>query len=129
MDDAGTVLPPDVMGNLVITRPWPGMMHTVYGDAARFQTNYFAAIPGCYMSGDLAHYDVDDYFWISGRSDDVIKVSGHRIGSEEVESALVSHHAVSEAAVVAIPDASERAGNLCVCKFMYGHDRISCIER
>lgn len=104
VDDQGRELPDNTMGNLIITKPWPGMMQTVYQDKERFIKTYFQEIPNNYLSGDLAYRDADGYYWISGRSDDVIKISGHRIGTQEVESALISHHAVSEAAVVAIPD-------------------------
>lgn len=104
VDDNGNAVLDGTMGNLVITQPWPGMMQTVYGDPERFQQNYFATFPGKYLTGDQAHRDQDGYFWIAGRSDDVIKVSGHRIGTEEVESALILHPAVSEAAVVGVPD-------------------------
>jgi acetyl-CoA synthetase len=86
-------------GQLVITRPWPGLMQSIYGDAARFQT-YFNTMPGYYFTGDGAFCDEAGCLWITGRNDDVIKVSGHRLGTEELESALVSHPTVSEAAVV-----------------------------
>lgn len=105
VDDQGKPVPDNKMGKLVITQPWPGIMQTVYGDHNRFLTTYFKEFPGNYLTGDQAYRDSDGYFWISGRSDDVIKVSGHRIGTQEVESALIKHPAVSEAAVVAIPDA------------------------
>jgi len=91
-------------GQLVIKQPWPGLMQTVYGDRARFMDTYFKPVPGKYLTGDGAYQDKDGYFEITGRNDDVIKVSGHRIGTEELESALLSHPAVSEAAVVAIPN-------------------------
>lgn len=104
VDDQGNEVAQGEMGNLVITKPWPGMMQTIYDDHARFVANYFKTFPGCYLTGDQAYRDEEGYFWISGRNDDVIKVSGHRIGSEEVESALILHPAVSEAAVVAISD-------------------------
>jgi len=104
VDDQGKELTENEMGKLVITRPWPGMMQTVYHDHDRFVKTYFQEIPGNYLTGDLAYRDDDGYYWISGRSDDVIKISGHRIGTQEVESALILHQAVSEAAVVAIPD-------------------------
>ena len=104
VDDKGKELPANKMGNLVITQPWPGMMQTVYQDKKRFVKTYFKEFPGKYLTGDLAYRDADGYYWISGRSDDVIKISGHRIGTQEVESALIAHQAVSEAAVVAIPD-------------------------
>lgn len=104
VDDTGKPCEVNKMGKLVITQPWPGMMQTIYGDHQRFIDNYFKEFPGWYLAGDQAYKDKDGYYWISGRSDDVIKVSGHRIGSQEVESALISHPAVSESAVVAVPD-------------------------
>lgn len=104
VDDAGNEITDHSTGQLVIKRPWPGMMQTIYGDHQRFIDAYFKASPGNYLTGDNAHCDEDGYYWIAGRSDDVINVSGHRIGTEEVESALVSHDHVSEAAVVGIAD-------------------------
>ena len=91
-------------GFLVITRPWPGMLRTIYGDPERFKRQYWSDIPGCYFTGDGARRDDDGYFWLMGRVDDVINVSGHRLGTMEIESALVSHPAVAEAAVVGRPD-------------------------
>ncbi|MFW5791524.1 MAG: acetate--CoA ligase [Desulfohalobiaceae bacterium] len=90
-------------GFLVINKPWPGMLRGVWGDPERFKQQYFAGFPGVYESGDGARVDEDGYFWIMGRIDDVINVSGHRMGTAEIESALVSHPAVSEAAVVGMP--------------------------
>jgi len=90
-------------GYLVIKRPWPGLMRGVYGDKERFKNTYFVQFPGVYTTGDGARKDEDGYFWLMGRIDDVIKVSGHRIGTAEVESALVSHEKVAEAAVVPMP--------------------------
>lgn len=90
-------------GNLVISDSWPGQMRTVYGDHERFIQTYFSTFPGNYFTGDGARQDQDGYFWITGRVDDVINVSGHRMGTAEVESALVSHHDVAEAAVVGYP--------------------------
>lgn len=90
-------------GQLVIRKPWPGMMRTVYGSHQRFIEKYFAQFPGLYQTGDSARKDEDGYFWIMGRIDDVIKVSGHRLGTAEIESSLVSHNAVAEAAVVGYP--------------------------
>jgi len=104
IDDNGHPMPNGKMGKLVITQPWPGMLQTVYHNPERFVNAYFNEFPGCYVTGDQAYRDADGYIWISGRSDDVLKVSGHRIGTGEVESALILHPAVSEAAVVAIPD-------------------------
>ncbi|MEZ4402654.1 MAG: acetate--CoA ligase [Kofleriaceae bacterium] len=91
-------------GFLVITRPWPSMLRTIHGDHARFAKTYFADIPGAYFAGDGARRDADGYFWIMGRVDDVINVAGHRLSTMEVESALVSHPKVAEAAVVGRPD-------------------------
>ncbi|MFN0109425.1 MAG: acetate--CoA ligase [Blastocatellia bacterium] len=91
-------------GFLVITKPWPGMLRTIYRDAERFKKQYWSDIPGCYFTGDGARRDDDGYFWLMGRVDDVINVSGHRLGTMEIESALVSHSKVAEAAVVGRPD-------------------------
>jgi acetyl-CoA synthetase len=90
-------------GYLVIKKPWPGLMRSVYGDASRFKKTYFERFPGVYTTGDGARKDEDGYYWLMGRIDDVIKVSGHRIGTAEVESAFVSHPKVAEAAVVGMP--------------------------
>ncbi len=90
-------------GNLIIKRPWPSQMRTVYGDHQRFIDTYLKSYPGTYFTGDGARRDVDGYYWITGRVDDVINVSGHRMGTAEVESALVLHEAVAEAAVVGFP--------------------------
>ncbi len=90
-------------GNLVIKRPWPGLMRTVWGDHQRFIDTYFKMAPGYYFTGDGARRDEDGFYWITGRVDDVINVSGHRLGTAEVESALVLHEAVAEAAVVGFP--------------------------
>ena len=90
-------------GYLVIKKPWPGLMRTVYGEPERFKNTYFVQYPGVYTTGDGARVDSDGYFWLMGRIDDVINVSGHRIGTAEVESALVSHKQVAEAAVVGMP--------------------------
>jgi acetyl-CoA synthetase len=91
-------------GFLVIKKPWPGMLRTIYGDPERFKQQYWSQIPGVYFTGDGARQDEDGYFWIMGRIDDVVNVAGHRLGTMEVESALVSHPAVAEAAVVGRPD-------------------------
>ncbi len=103
VDDQGKELEGATEGALCIKRPWPGMMRTVYGDHDRFVETYFKMFPGKYFSGDGARRDEDGYYWITGRVDDVINVSGHRMGTAEVESALVLHPAVAEAAVVGYP--------------------------
>ncbi|MGE5253182.1 MAG: acetate--CoA ligase [Planctomycetaceae bacterium] len=99
----GSAASPNEGGYLVIKKPWPGMMRTIYGQHERFKETYFVQFPGLYFTGDGARVDEDGDFWLMGRVDDVINVSGHRIGTAEVESALVSHPAVAEAAVVGMP--------------------------
>jgi acetyl-CoA synthetase len=103
VDADGKELDGAVSGNLVLTRSWPGQMRTVYGDHQRFIDTYFKTYPGRYFTGDGVRRDEDGYYWITGRVDDVINVSGHRIGTAEVESALVAHPKVAEAAVVGCP--------------------------
>ncbi|WP_298428032.1 acetate--CoA ligase [Rhodoblastus sp.] len=103
VDASGNILDGACEGNLVIADSWPGQMRTVYGDHERFQQTYFSTYPGKYFTGDGCRRDADGYYWITGRVDDVINVSGHRMGTAEVESALVAHPAVSEAAVVGYP--------------------------
>jgi len=103
LDSDGNELEGTVEGPLVIKAAWPGMMRTVWGHHARFKETYFSMFPGYYFTGDGAKRDEDGYYWITGRIDDVINVSGHRLGTAEVESALVSHPAVAEAAVVGYP--------------------------
>jgi len=103
VDASGAVLDGPCEGNLVIADSWPGQMRTVYGDHERFQQTYFSTYPGKYFTGDGCRRDADGFYWITGRVDDVINVSGHRMGTAEVESALVAHPAVSEAAVVGYP--------------------------
>ena len=103
VDASGAVLDGACEGNLVIADSWPGQMRTVYGDHERFMQTYFSTYPGKYFTGDGCRRDNDGYYWITGRVDDVINVSGHRMGTAEVESALVAHKDVSEAAVVGFP--------------------------
>jgi acetyl-CoA synthetase len=102
-------------GYLVIKHPWPSMLRTIYGDDHRYHKQYWSEFPGIYFTGDGARKDKDGYFWIMGRVDDVINVSGHRIGTAEVESALVAHQKVAEAAVVGKPD--ELKGSA-ICAFV-----------
>ncbi len=103
VDDEGTLVEGPASGKLVLLDSWPGQMRTVYGDHQRFVDTYFATFPGMYFTGDGARRDEDGYYWITGRVDDVINVSGHRMGTAEIESALVAHGAVAEAAVVGYP--------------------------
>jgi acetyl-CoA synthetase len=103
VDGEGNRLEGAAEGNLCLARPWPGMMRTVFGDHKRFVETYFSAFPGLYFTGDGARRDADGFYWITGRVDDVINVAGHRLGTAEIESALVAHPKVAEAAVVGYP--------------------------
>ncbi|WP_111894995.1 acetate--CoA ligase [Acinetobacter sp. MB5] len=102
-------------GNLVIKDAWPGQMRSIWGDPKRFIEAYFSTYPGCYFTGDGARRDADGYYWITGRVDDVLNISGHRLGTAEIESALVAHEAVAEAAVVGIPHDIKGQG---ICAFV-----------
>jgi len=104
VDSDGVEVPRNTGGKFVLTRPWPSMLRTLWGDDERYQRQYWSEVPGAYFTGDGARQDKDGYFWIVGRIDDVLNVAGHRIGTAEVESALVSHHQVAEAAVVGRSD-------------------------
>lgn len=103
VDFEGNPVAADAEGFLIIQRPWPGMIRNIWGDPVRFEQQYFSRIPGIYFTGDAARRDADGYFWVLGRVDDVMNVSGHRLSTMEVESALVRHPAVAEAAVVGKP--------------------------
>jgi acetyl-CoA synthetase len=103
LDEQGHPVPDNTEGYLVLKKPWPAMLRTIYGDPDRYVKQYWSKYPGMYTTGDSAKRDKDGYFWIIGRVDDVIKVSGHRLGTAEVESALVSHPAVAEAAAIGLP--------------------------
>jgi acetyl-CoA synthetase len=122
VDPAGNVQRGACEGNLVIADSWPGQSRTVFGDHARFVNTYFAAYPGKYFTGDGARRDADGYYWITGRVDDVINVSGHRMGTAEVESALVAHPKVSEAAVVGYPHDIKGQGIYAYVTVMAGVD-------
>jgi acetyl-CoA synthetase len=104
VDEKGHPLPPGEKGFLVIRRPWPGMFMTLHKDPERYQEVYWTRFPGSYYPGDYAMKDQDGYFWLLGRADEVLKVAGHRLGTIEVEDALVSHSSVAEAAVAPRPD-------------------------
>jgi acetyl-CoA synthetase len=104
VDETGKEVPPNVGGKLIIRKPWPSMLRTIWGDKARYEKQYWSDFPGFYVTGDGARRDEDGYFWIVGRIDDVLNVAGHRLGTSEIESALVSHPSVAEAAVVGRPD-------------------------
>ncbi|MCO6188019.1 acetate--CoA ligase [Rhizobium sp. L1K21] len=122
VDNEGAVLDGATDGNLCIIDSWPGQMRTVYGDHERFVQTYFSTYKGKYFTGDGCRRDEDGYYWITGRVDDVINVSGHRMGTAEVESALVSHDAVSEAAVVGYPHDVKGQGIYCYVTLMAGQE-------
>jgi acetyl-CoA synthetase len=104
VDENGNNVPPNTKGYLVIKNPWPGMLLTLWGDDQKYHDVYWSKYPNYYYPGDYALKDTDGYFWLLGRADDVLKVSGHRIGTAELESCIVSHHGVAESAVCGIPD-------------------------
>lgn len=122
VDNEGQVIDGAADGNLCITDSWPGQMRTVYGDHERFIQTYFSTYKGKYFTGDGCRRDADGYYWITGRVDDVLNVSGHRMGTAEVESALVSHDKVSEAAVVGYPHDLKGQGIYCYVTLMAGEE-------
>ena len=118
----GEPVPAGSGGYLVIRQPWPSMLRTIYGDNERFKEQYWSQIPGSYFTGDGARQDADGYIWVMGRVDDVINVSGHRLSTMEVESALVAHHHVAEAAVVARPDEIKGSGIVAFVTLQIGNE-------
>jgi len=122
VDDKGQILEGEAQGNLVMLDSWPGQSRTIYKDHDRFEKTYFSAYPGMYFSGDGCRRDADGYYWITGRVDDVINVSGHRMGTAEVESALVSHPKVAEAAVVGYPHDLKGQGIYCYITLNIGEN-------
>ena len=104
-------MPDGEEGYLVLKKPWPAMLRTIYDDPDRYVKQYWSKYPGMYFTGDSAKRDEDGYFWIIGRVDDVIKVSGYRLGTAEIETALVSHPAVAEAAAIGLPARGQGAGD------------------
>ena len=113
LDETGRDVPRGSGGRLFLAKPWPSMLRTLWGDDDRFKRQYWSELPGYYFAGDGARFDKDGYLWVVGRIDDVLNVSGHRIGTAEVESAIVSHPSVAEAAVVGRPD--DLKGQALVC--------------
>ena len=120
VNEQGESLGPNQGGLLVLKQPWPSMLRTLYGDHERFKETYFGKIAGCYFAGDGARRDADGYYWVMGRVDDVLNVSGHRLSTMEVESALVSHAAVAEAAVVGFPHEIKGEGICCFVSLKQG---------
>ncbi len=129
LDADGKTVEGEGEGGLVITRPWPGQMRTLYGDHPRFIDAYFSMYPGNYFTGDGARRDKDGYYWITGRVDDVINVSGHRMGTAEVESALVLHDAVAEAAVVGFPHEIKGQGIYAYVTLMAGVEATDALRK
>ncbi|MBA2126345.1 acetate--CoA ligase [Hyphomicrobium methylovorum] len=129
VDDKGQILEGEAQGNLVILDSWPGQFRTVYRDHERYVQAYFSAYPGMYFSGDGCRRDKDGYYWITGRVDDVINVSGHRMGTAEVESALVSHPKVSEAAVVGYPHDLKGQGIYCYVTLNSGENGDDVLKK
>ena len=125
VDNDGNFLEGEAEGNLVILDSWPGQMRTVYGDHPRFIQTYFSTYEGMYFTGDGARRDSDGYYWITGRVDDVLNVSGHRMGTAEIESALVAHPDVAEAAVVGYPHDIKGQGIYVYISLMHDHDVVA----
>jgi acetyl-CoA synthetase len=129
VDEAGQEVGVNEGGYLVIKKPWPGLMRTVYGDHQRFIDTYFKTFPPFYMTGDGARKDEDGYFWIVGRIDDVVNVSGHRMGTAEIESALVSHPSVAESAVVGFPHNIKGQALYCYVTLKMGYDQTDDLRQ
>jgi acetyl-CoA synthetase len=129
VDSDGRVLEGAASGNLCIARSWPGQMRTVYGDHERFVQTYFSAYQGKYFTGDGCRRDEDGYYWITGRVDDVLNISGHRLGTAEIESALVSHRCVAEAAVVGYPHDIKGQGIYCYVTLITGEAEGTELEK
>ena len=121
VDDNGKEVPHGESGKLVIRKPWPSMLRTIYGDKARYKKTYWSEVKGCYFTGDGARRDKDGYFWVIGRIDDVLNVAGHRLGTAEVESAIVGHDSAAEAAVVGRPDEIKGQGVVAFVVLKEGH--------
>jgi len=129
VDAEGKILHGAIEGNLCLADSWPGQMRTVFGDHQRFLDTYFSTYPGLYFTGDGARRDADGYYWITGRVDDVLNISGHRLGTAEIESALVSHHAVAEAAVVGYPHDIKGQGIWCYVTLTSGQTPTDALKK
>jgi acetyl-CoA synthetase len=129
VDGEGKILEGAAEGNLVLLDSWPGQMRTIYGDHARFGQTYFSTFKGMYFTGDGARRDADGYYWITGRVDDVINVSGHRMGTAEIESALVAHPKVAEAAVVGMPHDLKGQGIYCYVTLKSGEEPTEALRK
>jgi acetyl-CoA synthetase len=129
VDKSGKELGPNQGGLLVVRKPWPSMLRGIFNDPERYAKQYWSDVPGFYFTGDGARRDQDGYFWIMGRVDDVINVSGHRLGTMEIESALVAHEAVAEAAVVGIPHEMKGQGIACFVTLEKGRDANDALKK
>ena len=129
VDGEGKVIEGAAEGNLVLLDSWPGQMRTIFGDHARFGQTYFSTFKGMYFTGDGARRDKDGYYWITGRVDDVINVSGHRMGTAEIESALVAHPKVAEAAVVGMPHELKGQGIYCYVTLTSGEEPTEALRK
>ncbi|GEL69778.1 acetate--CoA ligase [Myxococcus virescens] len=129
LDREGNKVPRGQGGLLFVTRPWPSMLRTVYGDPDRYVRTYFNELPGMYFTGDGARTDADGYFWLMGRVDDVVNVAGHRLGTAEVESALVAHETVAEAAVVGRPDDLKGTALVAFVTLKQGHTPSDALKK
>ncbi|MDB5175087.1 MAG: Acetyl-coenzyme synthetase [Phycisphaerales bacterium] len=129
VDREGKEMGPNQGGLLVIRKPWPGMLRGIFNDPDRYVKQYWSDVPGVYFTGDGARRDADGYFWIMGRVDDVINVSGHRLGTMEIESALVAHEAVAEAAVVGIPHEMKGQGIACFVTLEHGRKATEALKK
>jgi acetyl-CoA synthetase len=129
VDAEGKILEGAAEGNLLVTGSWPGQMRTIWGDHKRFVETYFTAYPGKYFTSDGCRRDEDGYYWITGRVDDVLNISGHRLGTAELESALVSHPKVAEAAVVAMPHELKGQGIYCYVTLKAGEEPSEALRR
>jgi acetyl-CoA synthetase len=129
VDAEGKIIEGAAEGNLVLRDSWPGQMRTIYGDHERFGQTYFSTFKGMYFTGDGARRDADGYYWITGRVDDVINVSGHRMGTAEIESALVAHPKVAEAAVVGMPHDLKGQGIYCYVTLKTGEDPTDALRK
>ena len=125
----GASVPLGSGGLLVVRRPWPAMLRTIWGDPDRYRKQYWSDIEGCYFTGDGARRDQNGYFWIMGRVDDVLNVAGHRLGTMEIESALVSHPMVAEAAVVGIPHEIKGQGICAFVSLEHGRDPSEALKK
>jgi len=125
----GEPVPAGQGGLLVIKKPWPSIARTIWGDAERYEQAYFSEIPGIYFTGDGARRDADGYYWLMGRVDDVINVSGHRLGTMEIESALVAHPKVAEAAVVGRPHEMKGQAIAAFVSLENGHEPSEALKQ